>query len=96
MAVQQPVVGLVAVAHQAVVTGRLAVFIGAGRSAAVLARVRVEVAQGQRLTRHLGQRSGIVHELAQHTRAALGGLIKQDLPPVLPVGQRLGRELAVF
>ena len=38
----------------------------------------------------------VVHELAQHARAALGRLVEEDLPAVLPIGQRLGRQLAVL
>ena len=74
--VDHAVVALVAVAQQAVVAGRLAAFLaGAGlAAAAVLAGVRVEVADLQRGAGRPGQRVGVVDQAAEHAGAALGGL----------------------
>ena len=56
MAIRNRVIRLVAVVHQAMVTGGLAVFAHIGASVQIVAGVRIEVAQLQRLARDFRER----------------------------------------
>lgn len=78
--VQHQVLDLVGVAHEAVVTGRFAVLRRPRSAAAVRPRDRVEVALVEGSASHLGQGTGVVHQVAQHTGAPLGRLVDQQDP----------------
>ena len=90
-------VHLVVVAHQAVVAGCFAVFLGVSSMAQVLAGLRVEVAQLQGCLRPPRQSAcGSIQQLAQHARAAFGRLIEQDQLAVVRIRQRLCGQLVVL
>ena len=93
---REAVVGLVGVAHQAVVAGRLAVLAAPAGPAADPPRVGVEVADPQGLPGHPGERVRVVEQPPQHAGAALGRLVEQELPASSRVGKRLGGQLVVF
>jgi hypothetical protein len=78
VALQRTVVALVAVAHEAVVTGGLAVFLHPRGAVAVLARVGIEVAEGEGLSDDGGKGTRLFDETAQHAGAAFGGFIEQQ------------------
>ena len=93
VAVEEPVVPLVAVAHEAVVTGRLAALAGTRCTVLVGAGVGVEVAELQRRPGDAGERGRVVDESAEHAGPAIGGLVEQDAEAVLWGGQGLGGEV---
>ena len=90
------VVALVAVAEQAVVARCLAPFAYAGGVFAVLASVRVEVADRQGLARDLGQLGRVVQQPPQNAGAALGGFEEHQQPSERRCRQWLGGELLLL
>ena len=96
LAIEQLVVGLVAVAHEAVVARGLAVLAGASAAAEILAGLRIEVADRQRLAGDCRQRRRILDEPAQHAGAAFGRLVDQDQSAIISRRQRLDSQLAVL
>ena len=87
LAIEQAVVGLVGVAHQAVVAGRLAVLAGAGaaRRSAPVSGSKWQIRRASRATR--AQSLGIVDQPAEHAGAAFGRLVDQDQPALVAVGK---------
>src|SRR5262249_8611022 len=94
--VEGPVVGLVRVRKQAVVASRRAVFPRTRSAVTVLASVRIEVADLERLARNARQGLGLRREQAEDAGPALGRLVEEELTAKVAVRERLNGELGVF
>ena len=89
-------VGLVRVAHQAVVAGGLAVEACGRCVAEVLAGRGVVVADLERRRGDASELAGVVDQPTKHAGATLGRLVEQDRAAVVRRRERLGGELVVL
>src|SRR5579875_3288074 len=89
-------VTLIIVGEQAVVAGRLTILVGATGPAQISSRFRVEVAEAQRLARHLAQRVWLIEQTMQHARAAFGSLVEEQQATCFFIGQWLCSQFVIF
>ena len=79
LAIEQFVVPLVCVAHQAIVTGGFAVLRRPVGSPEILAGLGVEMADPQCFAGDVGECVRLVEQATENSRSALGGFVEQDL-----------------
>ena len=89
-------VTLITVAHEAVVTGGLAVFLHASGTVAVLTRVGIEVAEVEGLAGDRRKGTRLFDETPQHAGAAFGGFIEQQGSAVVNGRQGFGSKLVLL
>ena len=89
------VIGLVAISHQTVVTGRFTGLFRARSFAAIFTCGGVEVADFQRTAANLHEIVPI-KQSAQYSRASLGRLIKKNQVPQIAAWKWLRRQLVVL
>src|SRR5690349_3074716 len=80
-AVQQLVVALIAVVHEAVVAGSFTIFPRSRSPLSVLKGHRVEMADLQCLARDVLEYLRVIQESAQHARSALCGFVEKNESP---------------
>ena len=71
MTIQDFVIGLIRIAHQAVIARGLAALAGPRGVIAVVSILRIEMAEHERLARDPPQRVGVVYEAPEDARPAL-------------------------
>src|SRR6266536_2195272 len=89
-------VWLVAIAHDAVVTGGLTLLLRSRCAATISPSIRIEMAQFEGRTRNLVERARVVNEAPKYACSSLRGLIEQNGLAFVDVGKWLSSELAVL
>src|SRR6266516_5945979 len=96
LAVQQAMLPLVVVIHQAIVASRVAVLQREGSATLVGTSHGVKVTETQGLARHFRQGVRLVEQTPQYTCSPLSRFVEQDKLPVLLIGQRFRRQFVIL
>src|SRR5207244_10122448 len=94
--VEQAVVPLVRVGHEAIVAGRFTVLLRPGGTAYVGPSLWIKVAEAQGLPCDLRERLRFLEQSLQHACPSLSRFIQEDAVPLALVGQRFSGKLIIL